>query len=66
LYDDRKNLEGTRMGGVVSWIQCSSFVSEKQILSLDPAGFEIDEYLPGRIEESDSTDYLDLETIIGE
>ncbi len=54
------------MGGVASWIECSSFGSEKQILSLDPTGLEIDHDIPSRIEESEGSYDLDLESVIGE
>lgn len=44
----------------------SSIISEKQTLSFDSTGFEIDEYIPSGVEESDRSYKFDLESIIRE
>ncbi len=44
----------------------SSIISEKQTLSFDSTSFEIDEYIPSGVEESDCSYEFDLESIIRE
>jgi hypothetical protein len=46
-------------------IYCSRIGAKKQGLSLDPTGFYIDKYIPSSVEKSESSENLDLESIIG-